>query len=175
MELVGTQALAHGLGEQKLQAAPMYGKLRHCITRSQTSRLLPDALTEAVVIVQGGGLHSVGLQRLQHAHIFEFGRGMRQQIDADAEGFELAHAFKYFAFDAALVQHKCQSQATYSGADDDDFQDLLLKRGANNNKTLRVVWEVAVNGVQRLAAGVPWLLRGNLAGRNRHVWGPGMI
>src|SRR3546814_7779123 len=47
---------------------------------------------------------------------------MRQQIDAYAQWFQAAHAFKDVALNTALLQHQPQGQAPYACADDNDFQ-----------------------------------------------------
>src|SRR3546814_10065585 len=85
---------------------------------------MPDRLTVTVVIVQGGSGYCTGGQSIQQAQLIQFCNCMGKQVDAHAQGLELSCAFKYVAFDAALVQHKCQGQPAYAGARDNYFQEL---------------------------------------------------
>ena len=72
--------------------------------------------------MQGGCGNRIFRKGIEHAQLIQLSHRMGQQIDANPQGLEGAHAFKNIAFDSALVQHQSQGQAAYARADDNDFQ-----------------------------------------------------
>ncbi|MNS83159.1 hypothetical protein D3C72_1169350 [compost metagenome] len=53
--------------------------------------------------------------------LFQFTDGVRQQVDADAQGPEFLRAFIHAAIDAAPMQHQRKRQAADAGPGNDDL------------------------------------------------------
>ncbi len=119
--LVGAGARDEGLEQHHLQVAAMDGELRHVVAGKAAGRLAVDELAEAVVeaiFARGDG--DLG-ERIFETERAEFARGMRQDVDADADRLELGRRLEDAAGDAGAMQHQAQRQAADAGADDEHF------------------------------------------------------
>ena len=114
----GRQAGAGGVPQHALQLAAMDGELRHGVARMHAALLAPDLLAEAVDVDQLVRADADRVQRRQQAEGGEFGDGVRQRVDADAERADRVGLLEHDAGDAALVQREGEGEAADAGAGD---------------------------------------------------------
>src|SRR6185437_3509156 len=87
--LIGTRTRDKSVEQHHLQIAAVDGKLRHAVASKAPGRLAIDVLAEAIVkaiFARGDG--DLG-QRILQAEPAQLARGMRQDVDADADRLEL--------------------------------------------------------------------------------------
>ena len=117
------EPLADGVGERELQLTAMDRDLRPLVARLAAARLAPDRLAEAVEVRERRRRDALALDAVREAELGELAHRVRQQVDADAEGAQLADAV--VDPDVALADRvkaqRCGETAD-AGADDDDPQ-----------------------------------------------------
>ena len=122
--LVGAGARDESVEQHHLQIAAMDGELRHVVAGKAPGRLAVDVLAEAIVeTIFARGDRDLG-QRLLQAERAQFARGMRQDVDADADRLELGRRLEDAAGDAGAMQHQAERQAADAGADDENFHAM---------------------------------------------------
>ena len=97
------------------------------IARRAAQRLLIDQLAEAIeegrVPGRDRDLRQISLESKRS----EFLGGMRKQVDADADRFDLGRRLENPAGNSGGVQRKPERQSANAGADDDDVVHVLSR------------------------------------------------
>jgi hypothetical protein len=122
MKPLGPQPRLHGLEQDRLQVAPMDRELGRAVARPLAERFLVDELPEAVEERRLRRLHRNLRDGRLEPKFAQDAHGMRQQIDADADGLDLRRRLVDPAGNTSCVELQGQRQAADSRADD---QNLL--------------------------------------------------
>ena len=104
----------------------MDGELRHVVAGEAPGRFAIDELAEAIVETEFARDDRGLGERLFQAERAQFARGMRQDVDADADRFQFGRRFEDAAGDAGPLQHQPQRQAADAGADDEHVHGQCL-------------------------------------------------
>ncbi len=99
----------------------MDGELRHVVAGEAAGRLAVDVLAEAIVeaeFARGDG--DLG-ERILQTEPAQFARGMRQDVDADADRLELGRRLEHAGCDAGAMQHQAKRQPADAGPDNENF------------------------------------------------------
>ena len=107
-DAIRARTLDEGIEQHHLQVAAVNGKLRIFITGETPGRFGINELAEAVeetIFARGDGDFR---QRILQPERHHFLRRMRQQIDADADGFQLRRRFENPAGNSGAMQHQAE-------------------------------------------------------------------
>ena len=99
----------------------MNGNLRPAVASGEAARFAPDALAAFGVIRQFAAGHARAFNRGAQAQFLQLAHGVRQQVNADAEGFDLGHGLKDAHGEPGVVEAQSGRQPADSGADNNDL------------------------------------------------------